>query len=117
MKHTRFEYIGPNGREITLYGDFEQSVQDDGQTLKVFGTEAVAGWRPIETAPKDGTRFIGWDGEEVFLCHSQKFYEKWPHQEGGPTFRHGWVGVYEYSIDQKRPIGWIPLPPAPEAEQ
>lgn len=46
-------------------------------------------WQPIETAPKDGTRFIGRrkDGL-VFTYWNQAYYEKWPHEEGGPTFRH-----------------------------
>ena len=36
---TRFEYIGPHGREITLYGIFSVQIQDEGRTVKVFGSE------------------------------------------------------------------------------
>ena len=37
---TRFEVIGPNGREVTSYGvqDITLSIQDDGKTLKIFYT-------------------------------------------------------------------------------
>lgn len=35
---TRFEVIGPQGRELTSYGvhDIVLSIQDDGKTLKIF---------------------------------------------------------------------------------
>lgn len=35
-RFTRFEFIGPDGREIVRYGFFDALVQDDGRTLKVF---------------------------------------------------------------------------------
>lgn len=38
---TRFEYIGPGGRLITLYGQFTASIQDQGRTLKVFGDKPI----------------------------------------------------------------------------
>ena len=108
MKHTRFEYIGPNGREITMYGEFEQSVQDDGQTLKVFGREAVAGWRPIETAPKDGTSILVSDGAEVDQAEFWDDRGYWV-AIGGKCAAGNGLG-YD-------PTHWMPLPPAPGSEQ
>lgn len=41
-KITRFEYIGPNGREISIYdGEFEYDLQDGVRTLKVFGSKVA----------------------------------------------------------------------------
>lgn len=39
--YTRFEYIGPGGRLITLYGKFTVSEQDGGRTVKVFGDQPL----------------------------------------------------------------------------
>lgn len=46
--YTRFEYIGPGGRMIVLYGNFTVSEQDNGKTIKVFGDKPVAGNVPRE---------------------------------------------------------------------
>ena len=37
----RFEYIGPGGRLLTLYGDFTVSEQDNNKTVKVFGDQPL----------------------------------------------------------------------------
>ncbi len=71
------------------------------------------GWRPIETAPKDGTRFLSWPA----------------HLDGGVTaavetwwYEHpstqGWItdafdcGDYEFA-----PTHWQPLPPPPQEQE
>jgi hypothetical protein len=66
---------------------------------------------PIETAPTDGTKFIGLKDDVARTTWRQAFYDKWPHQEGGPTFRYAWN--YE-ALDghfQWKPTHWTPLPP------
>ena len=73
-------------------------------------------WQPIETAPKDGTAFIGFDGRRPFLCTRQKYYVKYPHQDGGPTFRDGFSGDYYDHISPESPTHWMPLPAPPKAE-
>lgn len=67
-------------------------------------------WQPIETAPRDGTAFIGWDGKRAFRCSSVKYYVKWPHEEGGPTFRDVWQGEYYDRVMPEKPTLWTPLP-------
>ena len=68
-------------------------------------------WQPIETAPKDGTHFIGWDGKRPFRCSAGKHYVLYPHQDGGPTYRDVWNGHYYDSIMPENPTHWQPLPP------
>jgi len=70
-------------------------------------------WQTIDTAPKDGSKFIGFDGVRPFLCYSTKHYVKWPHEEGGPTFRDGWSGDYYDCISPEDPTHWMPLPSMP----
>jgi hypothetical protein len=75
------------------------------------------GWLPIETAPKDGTDFIGWDGKWAFRCSAGKKYVLYPHQDGGPTYQDVWDGHYYDSLTIEHPTHWRPLPPAPGASE
>jgi len=66
-------------------------------------------WQPIETAPRDGTRILGWYngvyerniGEYVVVFYSAIPYRTWFDSTGMP-------------IDGA-PDKWMPLPPPPEA--
>lgn len=67
-------------------------------------------WLPIESAPKDGTKFIGlWRGLP-YAVHWQLYYEQWPHQEGGPTYRGGWSAETWDRHMPCSPTHWILLP-------
>jgi hypothetical protein len=57
-------------------------------------------WQPIETAPKDGTDVLVWDGDSVSLASYDKVTESW------------WVLV-EFSLDGV--THWQPLPTPPKA--
>ena len=71
-------------------------------------------WKPIETAPKDGTQFIGlWRGL-VYTIQNIKYYAKWPHEEGGPTYQDGWSAEVWDQHMPCRPTHWMLLPPPPE---
>jgi len=68
-------------------------------------------WRPIETAPKDGTRFIGFGPEcGIDFMHYQTGRGGRP--EG---FRDSFIRVFAAGVDD-HPTHWLPLPPAPGAE-
>ena len=64
-----------------------------------------AGWKPIETAPKDGTSFMaGWfDGPSNPGCNMR------------PVKRHmgaWWESNEDYKV--RTPTHWMPLPAAPK---
>jgi hypothetical protein len=68
-------------------------------------------WRPIETAPNDGTQFLAWDesyGDEVYVT-------------GWSTVWAGWFSDQYEDRWQDRPIierptHWMPLPAPPEKQ-
>ena len=58
-------------------------------------------WRPIDTAPKDGTAVLVWDGYDLMVS------------------RFGACGVNEWStraLCAEEPTHWIPLPEPPDAD-
>jgi hypothetical protein len=71
-------------------------------------------WQPIATAPKDGAKFIGKYGNLVFTTWWQAFYDKWPNDEGGPTYKHHFAHDRGNTHMYEQPTHWQPLPPAPE---
>ncbi|WP_435658125.1 hypothetical protein [Brucella pituitosa] len=83
--------------------------------IRALSSQPIADWwLPIETAPKDGTEFIGWDGKWPFRCSAGKKYELYPHMDGGPTYRDVWDGHYYDSLTIEHPTHWRPLPASPE---
>ena len=63
-------------------------------------------WQPIETAPKDGTWFLAWNGEAMFVAGIGR--------EG--QFRLP-VGTVETELGEDEPpppTHWMPLPAPPE---
>ena len=62
----------------------------------------VTAWRPMETAPRDGTDVLVADeGGELFVAFWEPTDEQWIFA----TSPRGWrVGV-------AKPVGWLPLPP------
>ena len=65
-------------------------------------------WMPIETAPKDGTRFTGWKRDEN--RKRKTWYGKASHV---PLY--GWCcGNDVEDIDLWRPSHWKPIKKAPE---
>lgn len=77
-----------------------------------------SGWRPIESAPRDGSNIVGFRGEQAQTTWLQPYYEKMPHVEGGPEYSHRWAYVAHDMIMNWHPTHWMPLPkpPAPKPE-
>ena len=63
-------------------------------------------WQPIETAPKDGTRFLAYEPR-----HEYRYYECWWEDD----FRD-WSGWQDDFDSEPKPTHWMPLPEPPEAE-
>jgi hypothetical protein len=70
-------------------------------------------WRPIDTAPRDGTRILVWDG----FAHSCVNFRLKP--DGSSTWEVSHERNYDGSItlqSTKRTLThWQPLPPPPDA--
>lgn len=58
-------------------------------------------WRPIETAPKDGTEIILYEDFEPIICKG--FWST-----DGDEWRHNRGGLW------KMPTHWMPLPEPPQ---
>jgi hypothetical protein len=107
------------GERVWLFPTIEQakSVADALCTPALYRpAQDAEGWMPIETAPKDGTAFIGSDGKYAYRTRLIQHYEKFPHEEGGPTFRGLWNKEDEYSVCPWSPKMWRPLPSAPRTD-
>lgn len=105
---------------VAQLGDCAQANRDlHRDALASILTEAAAciremvEWRPIETAPRDGSRFLAYGGgldDQVETCSWSEVTCCWNLE----TF------TADDSDDEPdgycRPTHWLPLPPAPGAE-
>jgi hypothetical protein len=98
------------GKTGTIIGDpCPDCLRLVSETLAAQAVEKVAGWRPIESAPKDGTPVLvveNIDGRQVvgeaYCCHDdESFYwaQESPHDYPEP--------------DKIFPTHWMPLPSPP----
>ena len=97
-------YMGEKGeKEYAPAGDY---VRWEDYAALLAATQ----WRPIETAPKDGT----W----VLLCWKEtptgsECFDEWsPGQAVGKWYYDGWMRCSEYSVGGN-PTHWMPLPKPP----
>ena len=80
---------------------------------------ANGGWRSIETAPKDGTRFWGCVGDDAvaMLWHSGfgAFVSEWRRMEmaHGMVFSDTGRPYKDHSPTIHKPRAWMPLPDPP----
>lgn len=87
----------------------------------IAALDAVRGWRPIETAPKDRTQFLGWVPAFEKVGRDGK-------PQGPPNVQICWwdtsvitfkprimiLGMGDFLPEKFAPTHWMPLPPAPE---
>lgn len=76
-------------------------------------------WRPIETAPKDGTSIWAWDGEGCFIAYFDQsdlqHFNGWHVFNNGDYFEAGYGKAYKCGACEQYglPIQWQPLSPPP----
>ena len=64
----------------------------------------VTDWQPIETAPKDGTKFLAYEGGA-----ENKHYECWWQDDFS-----NWSGWQDWWDSEPEPTHWMPLPEPPK---
>lgn len=85
--------VEPDSQDLVL--------EDDDWRLILSALDTEQGWRPIETAPKDGTRFLAIEGTRHFDC--------WWHDAG-----YGEAYWQDEADSEPAPLHWQSLPPAPK---
>jgi hypothetical protein len=71
------------------------------ETLAAQAVEKVAGWQPIESAPKDGTEIlVGWVGAKTIRP------ARW-------VSMNGWIIYMSTTKPLNPPTHWMPLPSPP----
>jgi hypothetical protein len=76
-------------------------------------------WQKIETAPKDGTWIVAWDGKTVLpLCWVEGDPDYPSEYTGWAYGSEYWGGtLYDGANEVKhQPTHWMPLPASPTAE-
>lgn len=86
----------------------EPTVNSDKQALRKIEGLREDDWRPIETAPKDGTRIL------MYQREAGGEYGKIEYED---YYFVGWFDKYwyccEYSAFEREPTHWMPLPEQP----
>ena len=77
---------------------------------RLAASPVPAGWLPIETAPKDGTEFLGYRHGRMATSHCV------PRDDCEMWVFGNESGAYE-CWPQVRPTHWMPLPSPPESKQ
>lgn len=69
-------------------------------------------WMPIETAPKDGTEILAWDGMERVIAH-WGYGAEWDYEADDMGATYGrWEDNWDGRMEPQ-PTHWMPLPAAP----
>lgn len=71
---------------------------------------ATRKWMPIDTAPKDGTKFLAWWAHSAHSCR----WGSGPYDRKTKTYVGGWsIGMAR----DAKPTHWMPLPEPPNASE
>lgn len=67
-------------------------------------------WQPIETAPKNETRILGWDGDRIAVTKWNGIFRDWRDESTVTDDGYGW-----YGHDNWHPTHWMSLPDEPRS--
>ncbi len=76
-------------------------------------------WRTIASAPKDGTKFLGYSPNPVDISYSPQEIEIWWWKVNSRTDKGYFTHTDEmddYELENNPPSRWMPLPKKPEEE-
>lgn len=91
----------PEEVENEVWETFKKMVDD----LRVYETRIKPSpWRPIATAPKDGTPILGWWVDECMIVDWCVFVKRWRSTHDGED------------MFEPEPTHWMPLPDPPKDE-
>jgi len=101
----------------STYTDSREDVQKRLTAAKRRIIDAMAGWRPIETAPKDGTEIIVYHhiaGVCAAFCPKDGF--SWHVMDGCNTIigKKSGVSIPRLTSFVDKPTYWMPLPEPPQ---
>lgn len=101
-------------KPIGIDGNFRLWHEKTGDWSTPLFVSPVAGWQPIETAPKDGTTILGYYYGKILMAHWEADGSE--NRGGEPAWIDGSFDKYEeffvYPLTH-----WMPLPSAPAAEK
>ena len=75
-------------------------------------------WQPIETAPKDGTNILGYNGEDV----TEMIWDDWPDDSGhmgwcrSQFISGGMLDEAHFRVEPE-PTHWMPMPEPPKEKR
>jgi hypothetical protein len=78
------------------------------RALAAISSSTAGGWRPIETAPKDGTEVWAFNGEQARM--------HWTEGEISGVKWALWIWTDQLLAAPDQPTHWMPLPPPPSAD-
>lgn len=81
--------------------------RESAEAIRAIPSGAGEGWQPIETAPKDGTRFLAWQNK------TDGWFECWWHQVHGTGDAY-WMDASDSEPDPKF---WLPHPGTPSPQR
>ena len=90
-----------NGKSAKEYNDMLQGIH------KLI--DKIPKWQPIETAPKDGTKFLAFEDGDYYGCSFN-----WEDDEEGTIYWNTYCG--QPACYTPEPTHWMPLPEGPEGE-
>jgi hypothetical protein len=83
---------------------------DDVRRYEAFNAESP--WRPITTAPKDGTAILIWPAQSALTgsteCMIISYVVRWH------DWKEAWIEASGEEYDTFHPTHWMPLPEPPE---